>query len=218
VFNAVRRRILAVAVIALFTAILAGSVEPRPDVEPAAQPATATIVWPDDRAEALELQRASRAERARLQAAPPAAAPVTAPPVAVPATKPKKPTPARTQRVESTAPAPGSGAAAVVAYARAQVGKRYVFATAGPNTFDCSGLVKAAYARIGVSLPHQTGGLARRGRSVSRAQLQPGDLVFPTSGHVGVYVGGGKMVHASTPRGGVKLSSIYKFSFARRIL
>jgi cell wall-associated NlpC family hydrolase len=105
-----------------------------------------------------------------------------------------------------------------VRYAQAQVGKRYVFATSGPNTFDCSGLVVASYRQIGISLPHQTGGLAGRGRAVSRAQLQPGDLVFASSSHVGIYVGGGMMVHASNPRTGVKRSSIYTFAFARRIV
>ncbi len=109
-------------------------------------------------------------------------------------------------------------AATVVSYVRAQIGKRYVFATAGPNTFDCSGLVKAAYARIGISLPHQTGGLIRKGRAVSRSALAPGDLVFPSSGHVGIYVGDGLIVHASNPRTGVKISKIYSFYAARRIL
>jgi cell wall-associated NlpC family hydrolase len=113
-------------------------------------------------------------------------------------------------------------AGTVVKYARAQVGKAYRFATSGPGTFDCSGLVVAAYRQIGISLPHQTGALSGRGRAVSRASLQPGDLIFPHSGHVAIYVGGGMMVHASNskpyPQGGVKLSTIYQFSYARRIL
>lgn len=111
-------------------------------------------------------------------------------------------------------------AATVVNYALAQVGKRYRFGTAGPSTFDCSGLVKAAYARVGISLYHQSNAMARRGHSVSRANLRPGDLVFPyaNAGHVAIYVGGGKIVHASNPRSGVKISTIYSFSFARRIL
>ncbi len=128
-----------------------------------------------------------------------------------------------TTRPAGTAPAPPAGkAGTVVKYARAQVGKAYRFATAGPNTFDCSGLVVAAYRQIGISLPHQTGALSGRGRAVSRANLQPGDLVFPHSGHVAIYVGGGMIVHASNskpyPQGGVKLSTIYQFSYARRIL
>ncbi len=108
--------------------------------------------------------------------------------------------------------------AVVIRFALAQVGKRYVYGTAGPNTFDCSGLVVAAYRLLGISLPHQTGALSSRGRAVSRGALQPGDLVFPSGSHVGIYVGNGMIVHASTPRGGVKRSAIYSFAFARRII
>jgi cell wall-associated NlpC family hydrolase len=105
----------------------------------------------------------------------------------------------------------------VVGFALAQVGKDYAFGSTGPDAFDCSGLVVAAYRRLGLSLPRSTGGLAHMGRPVSRAELQPGDLIFPSSGHVGIYIGGGRMVHASTERGGVKISGIYAFSFARRV-
>jgi cell wall-associated NlpC family hydrolase len=105
----------------------------------------------------------------------------------------------------------------VAGFAMAQVGKDYSFGSTGPDAFDCSGLVVAAYRRLGISLPRSTGGLAHMGRPVSRAELQPGDLIFPSSGHVGIYIGGGRMVHASTERGGVKISGIYAFSFARRV-
>lgn len=202
---------------------LAGSVAVRdtdtaPTTAPTTSPPAAAVHVDDtDRVEMLELRRAARARAsADTASAAPASATASVPAPVVAAEKPPKAAPARKQRVE-TAPAAGR-AATVVAYARAQVGKRYVFGTAGPNTFDCSGLVKAAYARVGVALPHYTGTLAGRGRAVSRAHLAPGDLVFPSSGHVGIYIGGGQIVHASTPRGGVKLSGIYKFSFARRIL
>ena len=100
----------------------------------------------------------------------------------------------------------------------AQVGKGYSFGSTGPDRYDCSGLVVAAYRLLGLRLPRSTGGLASQGRAVSRAELQPGDLVFPSSGHVGIYIGGGRMVHASTERDGVKVSSIYAFAFARRVL
>lgn len=118
----------------------------------------------------------------------------------------------------SSGPTPTGRAGTVVAYGKAQVGKRYVFGATGPNTFDCSGLVVAAYKKIGISLPHYTGDLLKRGRSVSRSQLVPGDLVFPSSGHVGIYIGGGQIVHASNPKTSVKISSIYAFYAARRIL
>jgi cell wall-associated NlpC family hydrolase len=87
----------------------------------------------------------------------------------------------------------------------------------GPDRFDCSGLVVAAYRRIGISLPRSTGVLAGRGRSVGRNELRTGDLVFPSEGHVGIYIGGGRVVHASTERGGVKVSNIYAFRYARRV-
>jgi cell wall-associated NlpC family hydrolase len=106
----------------------------------------------------------------------------------------------------------------VVAFAQAQVGKPYRHAASGPGAYDCSGLAQAAYARVGVPLPHQTGGIAGRGRPVSRSELAPGDLVFTDPGHVGIYIGGGQMVHATTPSGGVKRTAVYRFAFARRVL
>ncbi len=112
----------------------------------------------------------------------------------------------------------GSAAAAVVAFALAQVGKPYQFATAGPNAYDCSGLAKAAYAAVGISIPHQTGGIIERGRAVSRNELAPGDLVFPSSGHVGIAIGGGQFVHAPKPGDHVRVAPIYAFWAARRLL
>lgn len=113
--------------------------------------------------------------------------------------------------------APAGGGDGVVGFALAQVGKGYGFGSVGPDRFDCSGLVAAAFRRAGISLPHQTGALARAGRPVGRGELRPGDLVFPSASHVGIYIGGGRMVHASTERGGVKISPVYAFRFARRI-
>lgn len=112
----------------------------------------------------------------------------------------------------------GSRARVIINFALAQVGKPYVFGADGPGSYDCSGLVKAAFARVGIHLPHQTGQLVHRGRRVSRAALQPGDLVFPDSGHVGIYLGRGKMVHASNPRTDIKVSTVYAFWTARRLL
>jgi cell wall-associated NlpC family hydrolase len=81
-----------------------------------------------------------------------------------------------------------------------KVGDAYVWGAAGPNAFDCSGLVVWAYAQIGISLPHFTGDLWNSGVHVSRSQLQPGDLVFffADIGHVGIYVGHGFMLDAPT--------------------
>jgi cell wall-associated NlpC family hydrolase len=116
-----------------------------------------------------------------------------------------------------------SGAAQIaVNTALAQVGKPYVWAAAGPNSFDCSGLTQFAYAAAGISLPHSSSGQSGMGAPVSRADLQPGDLVFfysPVS-HVGMYIGNGQMVHASTSGEPVKvasLDSMGSYNSARRV-
>jgi cell wall-associated NlpC family hydrolase len=117
----------------------------------------------------------------------------------------------------------GSRAAQVaVDTAMAQRGKSYVWAAAGPGSFDCSGLTMYAYAAAGIDLPHSSAMQAQRGTPVSRSQLQPGDLVFfysPVS-HVGMYVGNGQMVHAPTFGDVVKVASIDamgSYSHAMRI-
>jgi cell wall-associated NlpC family hydrolase len=135
-----------------------------------------------------------------------------------PSARPARPGQAGAARSVAPPVTASGSAGAVVAFALAQVGKPYRFAASGPSAFDCSGLVAAAYARVGIGLPHQTGGLAGRGRPVARADLRPGDLVFTDPGHVGIYIGGGQMVHAATVRGGVKRSAVYRFAFARRVL
>ena len=110
------------------------------------------------------------------------------------------------------AAAPAATGAAQVALntAMAQLGDRYVWAGAGPNVFDCSGLTQYAYAAAGVSLPHSSSMQSRMGQAVSRSELQPGDLIFfynPVS-HVGIYIGNGQMVHAPTSGDVVKVAGI----------
>jgi peptidoglycan DL-endopeptidase CwlO len=85
-----------------------------------------------------------------------------------------------------------------IAFALAQVGKPYVWGTAGPSTYDCSGLTMASYAAAGVSLPHSAASQYGYGTHVSFDQLQPGDLMFYYSpiGHVTMYVGDGRMISA----------------------
>ncbi|MFC4533739.1 C40 family peptidase [Sphaerisporangium dianthi] len=100
-------------------------------------------------------------------------------------------------------PIPGEGKAAQAAkWALTQQLKPYVWGAAGPRTFDCSGLVMWAYQKVGISLPHYTGDQWTAGTHVSREELRPGDLVFFYNDlhHVGIYIGGGMMVHA--PRTG----------------
>ena len=119
---------------------------------------------------------------------------------------------ATTRRAASRAPrrtvTARRGLSAVVAYARAQVGKRYAPGAIGPHRFDCSGLTLQAYRRIGLRLPHSSGGQAARARAISRSQARPGDLVVGP-GHVGVYMGGGMMVDAGNPRKGVVYRRLY---------
>ncbi|WP_138760366.1 C40 family peptidase [Modestobacter altitudinis] len=111
----------------------------------------------------------------------------------------------------AAAPAAAGGAAATaVSTALAQQGDPYVWAAAGPSSFDCSGLVQYAYAAAGISLPHSSSAQARMGTAVTRAQLQPGDLIafYSPVSHIGIYIGNGQMVHAPTSGDVVKVASI----------
>lgn len=110
----------------------------------------------------------------------------------------------------------GSSSGAV-AFAMRQIGKPYIWGATGPNGYDCSGLVVAAYRSIGISLPHFTGDLLRRGTPVSRANLRPGDLVFLSSSHVGLAIGGDRVVVAPQSGESIKVQTIYAFYTARRI-
>ncbi|MFB7057485.1 C40 family peptidase [Streptomyces vinaceus] len=105
-----------------------------------------------------------------------------------------------------TAPATGS-AAAIVNFARAQVGKAYISGGTGPSSYDCSGLVQAAYRQAGVTLPRMSQDQSARGTSVSLSALQPGDVLYwgsrGSAYHVAIYVGGGKFVGAQNPSTGI---------------
>jgi cell wall-associated NlpC family hydrolase len=95
-----------------------------------------------------------------------------------------------------TGPASGSARTALN-YAYAQLGKPYCYGGAGPSCYDCSGLTMKAWGAAGVGLPHNAAAQYSATRRVSFADLQPGDIVFFDSlGHDGMYVGGGKMIHA----------------------
>ncbi|MFG2038833.1 NlpC/P60 family protein [Dactylosporangium sp. NPDC048998] len=102
---------------------------------------------------------------------------------------------------------PGAKAAQV---ACAQIGKKYVWATEGPNTFDCSGLTLYAWKQAGYTLRHYTKWQYQDTKRVSRSDLKAGDLVFFYSDlhHVGLYVGGGWMVHAPNPSAPVQMKKI----------
>ncbi|MFF6774059.1 C40 family peptidase [Streptomyces sp. NPDC012637] len=98
-------------------------------------------------------------------------------------------------------------AAAIVAFAKAQIGDAYISGGTGPNSWDCSGLVQAAYAQAGIDLPRVSSSQSSMGTSVSLSNLQPGDILYwgsrSGSYHVAIYVGGGKYVGAQNPSTGV---------------
>jgi cell wall-associated NlpC family hydrolase len=117
-------------------------------------------------------------------------------------------------------PAASAGAAAAVAYAKAQLGKPYVYAAAGPDAFDCSGLTMMAWAQGGVSMPHSSFAQATMFPRVPDSALQPGDLAiyYPDHHHVGIYVGGGMTISATHTGDFVRLQPVFRsgFQFAVR--
>ncbi|MGW0464275.1 NlpC/P60 family protein [Streptomyces sp. NPDC003027] len=112
--------------------------------------------------------------------------------------------------------APNARAAQAVSFARGQLGKPYVWGATGPSAYDCSGLTQAAWRAAGVALPRTTYTQINAGQRVSRSELGPGDLVFFYSGisHVGLYIGGGQMIHAPRPGAPVRVAPIDEMPFA----
>jgi cell wall-associated NlpC family hydrolase len=115
--------------------------------------------------------------------------------------------------------------AKVVKYARKLLGVPYVYGGSSPSSgFDCSGFTSFVYAHFGITLPHYSGAQFARGKRVSRQGLRPGDLLFFDGlGHVGMYVGSGRFIHA--PHSGTtvsidKLTGWYsgRYDGARRLL
>ena len=98
-----------------------------------------------------------------------------------------------------------------LAFARAQIGKPYVWGATGPGSYDCSGLTQAAWKAAGVTLPRTTYDQVTSGTTVSLAAAQPGDLVFfyDDVTHVGIYIGNGMMIHAPKPGAYVREESVY---------
>lgn len=123
---------------------------------------------------------------------------------------------------QQSAPSYSSVGAAAADLAWAQVGKPYIYGSAGPNGFDCSGLVYYVYRQLGYSVARGSSSqYYNSGSFVSTSDLQPGDLLFffdpkydssggtlPTT-HVGIYVGNNQFVHASTPRSGVRVDTLF---------
>ena len=146
------------------------------------------------------------------------AAPETQP--AAPETQPAAPAPApetqpaapETQPTPAPAPAPSGNGQSIVDYAMQWVGQcNYVWSgtnlTPGGGV-DCSGFTMNVYAAFGISLPHYSGEQINYGQAVSYEQLQPGDLIC-FSGHVGIYIGGGMMVHAASAERGIVVDNVF---------
>lgn len=175
---------------------------PAPETQPAApetQPA-APETQPVAPAPAPETQPAAPETQPAAPETQPAA-PETQP--AAPETQPAAPAPA---------PAPSGNGQSIVDYAMQWVGQcNYVWGgtnlTPGGGV-DCSGFTMNVYAAFGISLPHYSGEQINYGQAVSYEQLQPGDLIC-FSGHVGIYIGGGMMVHAASAERGIVVDNVF---------
>ena len=107
----------------------------------------------------------------------------------------------------------------LVEYAKRFIKVPYVWGGTTPSGFDCSGFTSYVYRNAaGINIGRTTYEQINAGREVSRNELQPGDLVFPHDGHVGIYVGNGQMIHAPQTGDVVKIAPVYKFWRARRVL
>ncbi|MEH1126895.1 C40 family peptidase [Micromonospora sp. CPCC 206061] len=108
-----------------------------------------------------------------------------------------------------TIPSVSGQAGVAVRFAYNAIGTPYVWAAEGPNGYDCSGLTLAAWRAAGKTLPHNAAMQWDKVAHIGRGSLQPGDLVFYSGlGHVGIYVGSGKVIHAPQAGESVKLSSV----------
>ena len=179
-----------------------------------AQGELATLVAQARAAEAAAQQAAAAQKIAAAVAAAPAARVST--PLAPKVTSPTKPT-GPTGPSGPVDPGDGSGtpgAATAIAAARSVLGAPYVWAGAGPNVFDCSGLVMWAWGKAGRSLPHSSAAMWSSTRHVSLSSLQPGDLIFYGSPvhHVALYIGGGSIIHAPHTGSYVQVASINYWS------
>ncbi|MDD8049662.1 MAG: NlpC/P60 family protein [Thomasclavelia sp.] len=104
----------------------------------------------------------------------------------------------------------------VLSAAYSRLGCKYVYGATGPNTFDCSGFTQWCYARAGKSIGRTSGAQGSGGTRIPLSQAQPGDILWK-SGHVGIYIGGGKYIHAPHTGDVVRIASDYtRFSYAVR--
>jgi peptidoglycan DL-endopeptidase CwlO len=153
-----------------------------------------------------QMEAAERERQARLAAQAKAAAKLDHAPAPVPAPSSGGSSGGSPSPAPAPPPATHSG---VVSIALQYLGVPYVWGGASPSGFDCSGFTMYVYAKVGVSLPHNAAMQYGMGTPVARSQLAPGDLVFFNGlSHVGMYIGGGRFVHAPHTGDVVKISSL----------
>ncbi|UXY21483.1 NlpC/P60 family protein [Streptomyces cynarae] len=159
---------------------------------------------------ALEKKKQEEAQRQAQELARQQAAQQQSPPTAPTTTTTGSPG-SPTGATDSIDPSYATKAAKALAFARAQIGKPYVWGATGPGSYDCSGLTQAAWKAAGVSLPRTTYDQVNVGTTVPLADAQPGDLIFfyDDISHVGLYIGNGMMIHAPKPGAYVREESIY---------
>ncbi|MFF5036551.1 C40 family peptidase [Nocardia salmonicida] len=156
-----------------------------------------------------------------LPAAPASAAPVTVPGIGTFEVPNEIPLPQGVPGIEIPAApqvftAPRATAADIALDAAlSKIGSPYVYGAAGPNAFDCSGLVQWAYSQAGMDIPRTSDAQLGAGTPISIDELQPGDMVsFYGGGHSGLYAGDGNVVHASTAGTPVQIASLSSMPFA----
>jgi peptidoglycan DL-endopeptidase CwlO len=124
--------------------------------------------------------------------------------------------------ISQAGPQAPAGSNSVVAYAYKFLGKPYVWGASGPNAFDCSGFTAYVYKAFGVGLPHQAKSQYGSGQAVSASNIAQGDLVFFNTygsiSHVGLYIGGGRFIHAGNSKTGVIISSLSEGYYKSRLV
>ncbi|MDF3144672.1 C40 family peptidase, partial [Streptomyces sp. T21Q-yed] len=125
----------------------------------------------------------------------------------------------------TSAAAPASGSVGtVISFLQAQVGDAYVMGATGPNAWDCSSLVQAAFKQVGVDLPRVSQDQSMAGTDIPLSQIQVGDILYwggkGSAYHVGVYIGNGQYLDAANPSKGVVIQDLsgYPASGAVRVL
>ena len=190
---------------------------------PSTQPAAAQAAAPKPQASAPAQATSPSTSQAQASSQPRAAAKPQAPAQA------QAQAPNRLAAASITAPVPAAVPSSanggnVVASAMRHLGSRYVFGGTSPAGFDCSGFMWYVYNGAGKPVSRGLGGMMGAGPRVSQDQLQPGDAVFfantymPGLSHGGIYIGGGRFVHASDPGSGVKISGLGEGYWASRFI